>query len=85
MSQTTSTASNPHCDPLIASQIRSRQPPFSRFVLHELGGLPKETREQPFFCPKWVIDNNGRGGRQIIDPDDPGLADLLVRLHPAKM
>jgi prophage maintenance system killer protein len=28
---------------------------------------------------KWILDNNDHDSRQIIDPDDRALADLLVR------
>lgn len=42
-------------------------------------GFAEGNKRTALLLSKWVLDNNGRDGRQIIDPDDRGLADLLVK------
>ncbi len=42
-------------------------------------GFAEGNKRTALLLSKWVLDNNGREGRQIIDPDDLGLADLLVK------
>lgn len=42
-------------------------------------GFAEGNKRTALLLSKWVLDNNGREGRQIIDPADLGLADLLVK------
>ena len=42
-------------------------------------GFTEGNKRTALLLAKWTLDNNGRDGRQIIDPDDRELADLLVK------
>lgn len=39
-------------------------------------GVRRRNKRTALLLSKWVLDNNGRDGHQIIDPE---LADLLVK------
>ena len=42
-------------------------------------GFAEGNKRTALLLAKWTLDNNGRDGRQIIDPDDREFAELLVR------
>lgn len=42
-------------------------------------GFAEGNKRTALLLAKWTLDNNGRDGRQIIDPNDRELAALLVK------
>ena len=42
-------------------------------------GFSEGNKRTALLLARWILDNNGMSGRKIIDPDDRGLADLLVK------
>lgn len=42
-------------------------------------GFAEGNKRTAVLLAKWILDSNGRNGRQILDPDDRELADLLVK------
>jgi prophage maintenance system killer protein len=42
-------------------------------------GFAEGNKRTALLLARWILDNNGHDGRQIIDPEDRTLADLLVR------
>lgn len=42
-------------------------------------GFAEGNKRTALLLAKWILDNNGRDGRQIIDPADRQLAGLLIK------
>ena len=42
-------------------------------------GFTEGNKRTALLLARWVLDSNDMDGRRIMDPDDRGLADLLVR------
>lgn len=42
-------------------------------------GFSEGNKRTALLLARWILDNNGMTGRKIIDPDDRGLANLLVK------
>lgn len=49
------------------------------FRVTRVQGFAEGNKRTALLLAKWTLDNNGRDGRQILDPDDRELADLLVK------
>jgi prophage maintenance system killer protein len=41
--------------------------------------LAEGNKRTALLLARWILDNNGLDGSQIIDPDDRELADMLVQ------
>jgi prophage maintenance system killer protein len=48
------------------------------FRVTKAQGFAEGNKRTALLLARWILDNNGLDGRQIIEPDDRELADLLV-------
>ncbi|MFQ5524375.1 MAG: Fic family protein [Acidimicrobiia bacterium] len=58
-------------DPLEAAAVLA-------FRIAKAQGFAEGNKRTALLLARWILDNNGLDGRQIIDPDDRELADMLV-------